>query len=283
VVLLDMYPNADAVRSLGKSATVVRGDFSDPADLLRVITTKDLTAIVHLAYVIGEAFRFPNLAIRVNCSGTNLLFEAAISREIRRVVWGSSAAVYGGVTTSTSPDWVTEDAPCNPTDSIYGACKLFNENNAEVFVRQHGFDHVALRMPATFGPRRYYRREIDPDFYAAFFENAPTGRGTTAPPADHVAIWSYYKDVAEAFYLALTAERPAHRIYNVPGTASTTAEAVTIMKELMPATRVQYSSAARHHLAFLNGDRIAQDLGFKPNPSLAETFAACLAERSELG
>ena len=278
VILLDMFPDEDAVDGLGENATLIRGDFSDPADLLKVITDEDLTAIVHLAYVIGEAARFPSMAIRVNCSGTNLLFEAALARGIRRVVWASSAAVYGGVMTSGSPDWVTEDAPCSPTDSIYGACKLFNENNAEVFVRQHGFDHVALRMPATFGPRRYYRRAIDPDFYAAFFEDAPSGRTTIAPPADHVAVWSYYKDVAEAFYLALTAERPAHRIYNVPGTASTTAAAVALMTDLMPTTQVQYSPTARHHLAFLNGDRIAQDLGFKPNPSLPETFAACLAQ-----
>jgi nucleoside-diphosphate-sugar epimerase len=277
VVLLDTHPDEDAVRDLGASATVVRGDFSDPVDLLRVLSGENFTAIVHLAYVIGEAARFPGLAIRVNCSGTNLLFEAAMARGIRRVVWASSAAVYGGVMTSASPDWVTEDAPCNPT-GIYGACKLFNENNAEIFARQRDFDHVALRMPATFGPRRYYRRAIDPDFYAAFFVDAPAGRTTIAPPADHVANWSYYKDVAEAYHLALTAERPAHRIYNVPGTASTTSQAVTLMTGLMPTTRVQYSSTAQPHLAFLNGDRIAEDLGFKPNPSLAEIFAACLSQ-----
>ena len=53
---------------------------------------------------------------------------------------------------------------------------------------------------------------------------------------------------------------------------------MALMTELMPRTEVRYSSNAGHHLAFLNGDRIAQDLGFKPNPSLSETFAACLAD-----
>jgi nucleoside-diphosphate-sugar epimerase len=280
VVLFDLYPNEDAVRGLGDNATIVRGDFSEPVDLINVLTN-DVTAIVHLAYVIGEAQTFPNMSIRVNCMGTNMLFEAAMARGIRRVVWASSANVYGGVPTSPSPTWVDEETPCIPNDTMYGAEKYFNELTAELYAKERGFDHVGLRIPSTFGPRRLARRGVPAGFYARFFPNALTGDLTVAPPADTISVWSYYKDVARAFYLALVADRPAHRIYNIPGTAMTHGEAVKLMTELAPKTRVEFGASVRH-LAYLNGDRIATDLGFRPNPALRETFAECLTDAASI-
>ncbi len=276
VVLFDLYPEAGAVAALGDKVTIVQGDFSMPADVERVFAEHDLSHMVHLAYLIGEADAVPSEAIRVNCAGTNLLFEAALAKGLQRTVWASSAAAVGVIATSPTPTWMTEDDNTLPAMGMYAACKLFNEGNAESLARRSGFDHVALRLAATYGRRREARRGLTPDFFAALFANAATGETTPAPPPDHVVTWSYVQDVVEAFYLALRAEHPAHRIYNVPGVAATVAEGVGIVTDLVPTTKVVYGTAAGVHLAYLNGDRIAADLGFRPNPSLRESFADCL-------
>src|SRR5262249_56649176 len=110
----------------------------------------------------------------------------------------------------------------------------------------------------------------------ALSATAARGRAIPAPPADHVVTWSYVKDVARAFHLALRAERPSHRIYNVPGISATVAEGVAVVADLAPGTTVEHQPTAQVHLAYLNGDRIAADLGFRPHPSLRESFADCL-------
>jgi UDP-glucose 4-epimerase len=276
VVLFDLYPDANAVAGLGVAVTIARGDFSEAADVVRVFSEHDISHVVHLAYLIADLDSSPARAIRVNCTGTNLLFEAAIARGVQRTVWASSAAACGVITTSAAPRFVTEDDGCLPY-GMYSTCKLFNEGNAEALARRTGFDHVALRLPATYGRRRETRRGLTPDFFAALFANAATGETIPAPPADHVVTWSYVKDVARAFHLALRAERPSHHIYNVPGISATVAEGVAIVADLAPGTTVEHRPTAQVHLAYLNGDRIAADLGFRPNPSLRESFADCLA------
>jgi UDP-glucose 4-epimerase len=276
VVLFDLYPDANAVAGLGVEVTIVRRDFSEAADVVRVFSEHDISQVVHLAYLIADLDSSPAQAIRVNCAGTNLLFEAAIARGVQRTVWASSAAACGVITTSTAPRFVTEDDGCLPY-GMYSTCKLFNEGNAEALARRSGFDHIALRLPATYGRRRETRRGLAPDFLAVLFAKAGTGETIPAPPADHVVTWSYVTDVARAFHVALRAERPSRRIYNVPGVSATVAEGVAIVADLAPGTTVEHRPTAEVHLAYLNGDRIAADLGFRPHPSLRESFADCLA------
>lgn len=279
VVLFDLYPNEDAVKDIKGGVTVLRGDFAEGVDLLKVLSNHDISDIVHLAYLTGEAEGFPASAIRVNCGGTNNIFETAIASGVRRVVWASSAGVYGATTTSSTPSWLREDEPTRP-NNVYGACKLFNEHTAEIYADRFGFDHVGLRLCSVFGGRRGARRGIAPDFYAALIDNAGTSKVTPAPPADHMVTWGYVKDIAAAFYAAFAAESPQHRIYNVPGESTTVRAAVDIVSSLRPGTTVSYSAAPLRHLAYLDGERIKTDLGFSPAYSAEAALRDCLMDGS---
>lgn len=275
LVLFDLYPQPDNISDFASAASVVRGDFSEPTELTRVLRQHDVTDVFHLAYYTSEAESFPAQAIRVNCTGTNALFECAQAHGVRRVVWPSSAAVYATGTTSANPTWKSEGDPVTPT-SIYGACKLFNEHVAEVYAERRGFDHVALRLCSVFGPGRGRRRGIPPDLYAALLDDPLQGRAVETPPSDHVLTWGYVTDAAEAFYAAYKAASPPRRIYNFAGPSSTVDEAAAIVQHLCPDAQITAARTGMRHLAYVRGDLLADELGFRPTYGVRDGITDCL-------
>lgn len=270
-VLMDLFPDHAAVDDLAESVTVVRGDFAEPAELMAVLKAHDIDAIVHLAYFTAAADLFPSQAARVNGLGTTRLFELAHSTGVRRVVWPSSAAVYGTSVTSATPMWRTEEEAPAP-NTVYGACKLFNEHIAEAMAARVGFDHVGFRLCSVFGPRRAGRRDIPPDFYARLLEASDAGPALVAPPPDHVLTWAYVKDAARAFHAALHATQPPRRIYNFSGPSATVREAVDFAKRLDDRVDVSYGSAGTRHLAYLDAENLRKDLGFEPRFTMQDAM-----------
>jgi UDP-glucose 4-epimerase len=275
-VLMDLFPDRDAVADLAGSVSVVAGDFAEPAEVMAVFRDHDIEGVFHLGYFTAAAELYPSQASRVNALGTTRVFELARAMGVRRVVWPSSAAVHGAVETTPEPEWRTErDIPA-PT-SVYGACKLFNEHVAEVMAARHGFDHVGFRLCSVFGPGRAGRRGISPDFYAKILDDTRRGEPVVAPPADHILTWGYVKDIARAFRTAYMAENPPHRIYNITGQATTVEEAVTFARQIVPGADIRYGESALRHLAYLDGSLIKNDLGFEPAYTMQEAMTDYLA------
>lgn len=270
-VLLDLYPDYEATADLSGSATVVAGDFSEPTELVEVIRKYEIEGIFHLGYFTAAAELYPAQASRINALGTTRLFEIALATGVRRVVWPSSAAVYGHSETAAAPDWRTEDDPPGP-NSIYGACKLFNEHVAEVMAVRQGFDHIGLRLCSVFGPRRAGRRGINPDFYANVLEATRRGEPVTAPPEQHLLTWGYVKDVARAFRAAYLADDPPHRIYNFAGPSTTAAAAAAYVRELVPGADIRHADTGLRHLAYVDAARIGEDLGFEPSYTMQQAM-----------
>ncbi len=141
VVVIDNLQTGhrDAV-SLG--ARFVRGDLSDLALLRQVMTEERTEAVVHFAAeaLVGDSMKNPTKFFRNNlCCGVNLL-DAMVQTGVRRIVFSSSAAVYG------EPKRVPireEDAtaPTNP----YGESKLAFEKILRWYREIHGIEFVALR------------------------------------------------------------------------------------------------------------------------------------------
>jgi len=271
VVAFDQYPVADAFKGFESNVTVVTGDFAEPTEVAKVISDNNVDGIFHLAYLTSAAEAFPSSAVRINCLGTARLFEVAMSLQAGRVVWPSSAAVYGATTTSADPVWMSE--ALNPApNSMYGACKLFNEHTAEAMTARNGFDHMALRLSSVFGAGRMGRRGIPPDFYASLIESPRQGLPLLAPPQDHIVTFAYVKDVARAFYLAMKLPDPVHRVFNLSGVSSTVAVAIEKMKARFPSARVDHSETPLRHLAYLDAERLRTELGFEVQFSLDDAI-----------
>jgi nucleoside-diphosphate-sugar epimerase len=94
----------------------------------------------------------------VNVAGTLNVFEAARQLGLKRVVYASSAAVYGMNDDDVALD---ETAQCEPT-THYGVFKRANEGNARVYFLDHGVNSVGLRPLTVYGVNRDTGLTSDP-------------------------------------------------------------------------------------------------------------------------
>jgi UDP-glucose 4-epimerase len=129
----------------------VEGDIRDVALLSRSL--KDAEGVFHLAAQVGNlrSMDEPLRDMAVNAGGTIAVLESMRSGHVRRLVYSSSAACLGEV--SSLP--VTESAPCEPT-SPYGVSKLAGEKYALAYRRLFNWDVAALRYFNVYGVRQRF-------------------------------------------------------------------------------------------------------------------------------
>jgi UDP-glucose 4-epimerase len=109
--------------------------------------------IFHLAASVGNkrSIDHPLADSAINVLGTLNVLEAARARGIRRVVYSSSAGIFGEL--KTLP--IAEDHPQDP-DSPYGASKLAAEKLCLVYNKLYGMQNVCLRYFNVYGPHQRY-------------------------------------------------------------------------------------------------------------------------------
>ncbi len=130
---------------------LVKGSILD-LDLLRSLM-EGTDYVFHLAALwLGECVNEPRSAIDVNIVGTFNVIEAAQAAGVKKVVYSSSASVYGDALMTP----MTEDHPFN-NRTTYGATKIAGEQLFRAFHQQHGLDYVGLRYMNVYGPRMDYK------------------------------------------------------------------------------------------------------------------------------
>ncbi|MFE6171086.1 UDP-glucose 4-epimerase GalE [Streptomyces sp. NPDC056464] len=127
---------------LPSDVTLVEGSSLDAELLKRVFAEHAVTGVVHLAArkQVGESMAQPTRYYRENVGGLATLLEAVAEAGIERLVFSSSAAVYG----NPDVDLITEDTPCAPVNP-YGETKLAGEWLVRAAGRAHGISTVCLR------------------------------------------------------------------------------------------------------------------------------------------
>jgi UDP-glucose 4-epimerase len=130
--------------------TLVVGDVADAPTVERAM--KDCSAVVHLAAVasVQASVEDPIATHQSNFIGTLTICEAMRQAGVRRVVYASSAAIYGNNGEGMA---ITEDTPKNPL-TPYAADKLASEHFLDFYRRQHGLEPVILRFFNIYGPRQ---------------------------------------------------------------------------------------------------------------------------------
>src|SRR2546430_8702064 len=110
-----------------------------------------IDSIVHLAAVVSvvRSSREPRLVHQVNVEGTLNVLESCLKFPVERLVFTSSAAVYGD---STPPPF-REDSPTSPLP-LYGAHSQAGEAYINAYHKSHGLKTVILRLMNIYGPRR---------------------------------------------------------------------------------------------------------------------------------
>lgn len=124
------------------------GDIRD-VDVLNACL-KGADAVVHLAAMwLLHSKEYPRTAFDVNIQGTFNVLEACVNQDIKRLVYSSSASVYGDAVEVP----MTEEHPFN-NRNFYGATKIAGEAMARAFHDRYGLSYVGLRYMNVYGPHQ---------------------------------------------------------------------------------------------------------------------------------
>jgi UDP-glucose 4-epimerase len=99
-----------------------------------------------------QCHEYPRSAFEVNVRGTFNVMDACVRKGVKRLVYSSSASVYGDAVTEP----MTEDHPFN-NQNFYGATKICGEAMLRAYHHRYGLDYVGLRYMNVYGPRQDYR------------------------------------------------------------------------------------------------------------------------------
>lgn len=217
--------------------------------------------VFHLAAVwLLQCHEYPRTAFDVNVQGTFNVIEAAVKNNVERVVYSSSASVYGDALETP----MTEDHPYN-NYTFYGATKIAGEHFFKSMGARYGLNWVGLRYMNVYGPRQDYQGA-----YIAVMHKildrveqglSPIVYGDGSQCYDFIAV----EDIARANILAMKAD-VSGQCYNVGrGIGTSIKELTELLLELSGSDlQIQYEPAG---LTFVT-NRIGcpkaatQDLGF---------------------
>ena len=130
--------------------TIVDGDVGDLTALRKTFMGAD--GVFHFAAMsLLHCYEHPRNGFDVNLAGTFNVLEACSESAVRRLVFSSSASVYG----DALEDPMTESHPFNNT-TFYGATKIGGEAMVQAFCHRSGLGYVGLRYFNVYGPRQDY-------------------------------------------------------------------------------------------------------------------------------
>jgi UDP-glucose 4-epimerase len=172
--------------------------------------------VFHLAALwLLQCHDFPRSAFDVNIRGTFNVMEACVKKGVKRLVYSSSASVYGDAVREP----MDEDHPFN-NKNFYGATKICGEAMLRAFHHRYALNYVGLRYMNVYGPRQDYKGAyiavIMKMLDAIDRGEGPTIMGDGSEAFDFVAV----EDCAKANVCAMRAETTAN-FYNV-GTGTRT-------------------------------------------------------------
>ncbi len=252
-----------------------RLDINNAHDAIEVVRKHGVTAIIHLA---GPPFAGTTAAAdyATNQMGLLNLLEAARINGVRRFVYASSNAVYGGL--PGGPYHEEMLLPPASTSAI-SAYKKAGEIVMMHYADRTGLGVAAVRPPAVYGPLYYSMVNLMGRFSHAAARGTEPDYGAAGPPrGGDMMDMAYVKDVAEIFARAAIRETLSHRVYNAGyGRAFSYQELLDAVRKVVPAARVALSAgggqppltAANH----LDMSRVRDDLGFAPRYDLEAGIA----------
>jgi len=208
--------------ALNETAELARFDLRQETELHQLFAANSFEAVIHYGGYIqaGESVQQPGRYFANNVSGTIDLLNAMVAFGVNRLVFSSSAAVYGEPQVIPIP----EDHPINPVNP-YGETKAAVERMLPWYERAFGMRHVSLRYFNACGATRErgedHRPEthLIPNVLQVALEQRPSATlfGRDYPTRDGTCIRDYVhvEDLADAHLLALAYTERGSGAFNV--------------------------------------------------------------------
>ena len=240
-------------------------------DLPKVVAAGAFDAIVHLAAqtMVDTSIKNPLLDTRENLLGTVQVLEAARAANVKRVIFASTAAVYGDVKEDDLP--VREAQPTLPL-SFYGLSKLSVEKYLEMYENLYGMEYVVLRFANVYGERQGDGGEGG--VISIFAKAVAEGRDITIyGDGEQTRDFVYAGDIAEGIWAALRTEE-VNAAYNLSTQTETSLrELVSLLAEIRGREIVPKYGAEREgdiYKSMLSNSRARRGLDWQPATTLAE-------------
>lgn len=266
-------------RDAVKLGAFVKGDIFDSELLKDTIKRYSIDSVVHFAAfsLVGESMEKPEKYYKNNVMGTLNLLDVMLSCNVKKLVFSSTAAVYG------EPEKIpiTEDISKNPTN-VYGKTKLIMENAMEDYSKILGLKYIALRYfnacgadeDGDIGEDHNPESHLIPlvlktclgirDSISIYGDDYPTKDGTCIRDYIHV------NDLALAHYIALEAlyDGKDSNVYNLGnGNGFTVKEIINSAEKVTGITinkKVVERRAGDPAVLIASSEKITKDLNWKP-------------------
>lgn len=239
----------------------IQGDICD-AELVSSLCN-GIDVVFHLAASVGrqKSIDNPQLDSEINVIGTLNVLEAIRKNRVSRIVYSSSAAIYGELLTPS----INEDHPQNP-DSPYGVSKLSAEKMILCYAKLFDITSICLRYFNVYGVNQRYDAygNVIPIFARNIYSGRPlTIYGDGEQTRDFINV----KDVAAANYLASICEVNTG-VYNIGyGNSITINTLATLMKKISKIeTKIIYSPPRPGDVRHCKSNilKARNELGFLP-------------------
>jgi len=246
----------------------VKGSILDKEVLRKVVPQVEY--VFHLAANVGniKSIEDPGYDMEINVKGTLNVLEACKQAKITRIVYSSSAAIFGEA--KYLP--VDEDHPLNP-ESPYAVSKLAAEKYCFAFYKVYGVPTTSIRYFNAYGPRlgtSGYPNVI-PKFFGRIREGKPL---QVFGDGEQTRDYLYVSDIIQANILAATQPAAVGQIFNIAtGQGSSLNQLISIINELNgKKTEVIYADfrvgEVKHSRA--NIEKAKKVLGYSPKVDLKE-------------
>ncbi len=227
---------------------------------------------------------FPRTAFDVNIAGTFNVLEACVKHKIKKLIYSSSASVYGDAVEVP----MTENHPFN-NKNFYGATKIAGEAMCTAFHDRYGLEVIGLRYMNVYGPGQdqhaVYSGVVPIMLNKIDANQTPVINGDGSQAYDFI----YVEDVARANIAALESDQQ-YGFYNVGTEVQTTIKQLcdTILKLKSSSLEVEYKPYSTDDARALVQNRIGsakkakEEIGFNYKYSLEEGLTKLIQWRESI-
>lgn len=269
VRVLDNFSTGNRENLAGLDIELIEADLRDASRVTQAC--RGVETIFHeAAFVsVSQSMKEPTECFDVNVTGTASLMQAAHKYGVRRVVFATSAAVYGD--SDAYP--LSEETPLRPL-SPYAASKCVDEIYGQLYTTSFGLEVVGLRYFNVYGPRQrpdsQYAAAV-PIFINRLLENKPiTIFGDGGQTRDLI----FVGDVVRANLMAAVHPSAPGGVFNIcTGLETRIIDLIEILQDLFPsapAPEFAESRAGDIYRSIGSPQKAADLLDFRATVSLAE-------------
>jgi UDP-glucose 4-epimerase len=216
VRVLDNFASGDRANlaAVQGDVEIIEGDIRDANTVRSAMQGCEVVSHQAAQLEISRCLADPVDDLLSNTVATINVLDAAVRAGVRRLIYASSACVYG------QPVYIPSDEAKHPTDPnwAYGVSKLACEKYAAIFSAQSGIPMTGLRYAIVYGPREWYGRALTIFLKRLLGGQCPVVFGDGKQLRD----FTFVGDVVDLHARLLVQEPPDHEVFNVSTGVATT-------------------------------------------------------------